>query len=655
MAINKNFVVKNGLEVADDLLVATDSSQKVGVGSTVPSATFGVGGGIAAADGLFVGILTAQNAFEVGIGGTVLSAGGNTGKVGINSADPNYQLEIVGTGGTSLFISNGSINATSAIIGENTTINSDGVNVSGSVTATDFYGDGANLTGIATEFKATVGIESGGLVIGAATTLNFIGLGNTFLLNGTTVDISIEGGGGGGVGTAIDYASSGLRSPFSYIDATVNVTENITFDETNAGIDSSYVVVQEPFLLIDPGVTVTVGAGKTLVTDIFMLESRPDLNRSPSYDQLVVTGVSTLGVVTGATSLQATDIYASNVTATSFYGDGSNLTNTGPVLNGGSGSQSVVLTSLVSGIQTTAATDAGLTYNSDTDTITAGIFSGSGASLTSIPNSALDNSTISGISLGGTLGTLTLGVSGNGLSGSDTYDGSAGSTFTVSSNATNNNTASTVVFRDSSGNFSAGTITADLTGDVTGNADTATNATTSASCSGNAATATILQTSRAINGVNFNGSAAITTPINVTDESSDTTCFPVFTTDATGNRDAHTDSSALTYNASTGTLAATNVNSTSDVNLKTDIHNIEDAVTTINQIRGVKFRWRELDIPSVGVIAQEVEEVLPELISVRSDNGTKSVNYNGLVGVLIEAVKELSTRVEHLESQLNNK
>jgi len=57
----------------------------------------------------------------------------------------------------------------------------------------------------------------------------------------------------------------------------------------------------------------------------------------------------------------------------------------------------------------------------------------------------------------------------------------------------------------------------------------------------------------------------------------------------------------------------------------------------------------------VGVIAQEVEEVLPELISVRSDNGTKSVNYNGLVGVLVEAVKELSTRVEHLESQLNNK
>ena len=53
------------------------------------------------------------------------------------------------------------------------------------------------------------------------------------------------------------------------------------------------------------------------------------------------------------------------------------------------------------------------------------------------------------------------------------------------------------------------------------------------------------------------------------------------------------------------------------------------------------------------MIAQEVEEILPELVA--ETNGTKSVNYNGLVGVLIEAVKELSTRVEHLESQLNNK
>ena len=70
-------------------------------------------------------------------------------------------------------------------------------------------------------------------------------------------------------------------------------------------------------------------------------------------------------------------------------------------------------------------------------------------------------------------GTLTLNVSGNGLSGSQTFTANQGTaaTFTVTSNATNANTANTIVYRDASGNFSAGTITATLSG----NASTATN------------------------------------------------------------------------------------------------------------------------------------------------------------------------------------
>ena len=91
-------------------------------------------------------------------------------------------------------------------------------------------------------------------------------------------------------------------------------------------------------------------------------------------------------------------------------------------------------------------------------------------------------------------GTLTMNVSGTGLSGSQTFTAnqSGNATFTVTSNATSANTASTIVARDASGNFSAGTITAAL--------------------SGNASTATILQTSRNINEVGFNGSANITIP-----------------------------------------------------------------------------------------------------------------------------------------------
>ena len=124
-------------------------------------------------------------------------------------------------------------------------------------------------------FNATnsgVGIQSAGVQIGEPTTLNFIGAGNTFKVQdgGEVIDISIQGGGGGGVGTAINYAN-GDASPFSYINATAFVTENMVLDTTTAGADHSYVVVQEPRLVVQVGAAVTVGLGKTMVTDLYQL------------------------------------------------------------------------------------------------------------------------------------------------------------------------------------------------------------------------------------------------------------------------------------------------------------------------------------------------------------------------------------------------
>ena len=147
--------------------------------------------------------------------------------------------------------------------------NPSGVVVTGIVTATSYRGDGSQLTGLP---QQGVGINSAGTNIGyGITTLNFIGTGNTFALDGTTVDISIAGGGGGGVGTAINYADN-TSSPFSYINASVTVTQDIVLDTTNAGDTDSYIVVQEPTLIVASGIGVTVGAGKTLVSDLFQLD-----------------------------------------------------------------------------------------------------------------------------------------------------------------------------------------------------------------------------------------------------------------------------------------------------------------------------------------------------------------------------------------------
>lgn len=140
------------------------------------------------------------------------------------------------------------------------------------------------------------------------------------------------------------------------------------------------------------------------------------------------------------------------------------------------------------------------------------------------------------------LGTDTTGnyvavgaVSGNGLSGSTNTEGA---TFTVTSNATATNTASTIVFRDANGDFSAGTITAALTG--------------------NASTATLLQTSRNINGVTFSGGGdIIVEPYVEQDLATNATRYLSFVDSSTAGYQRLNLDTDLSYNPSTGTLTTT--------------------------------------------------------------------------------------------------
>lgn len=94
---------------------------------------------------------------------------------------------------------------------------------------------------------------------------------------------------------------------------------------------------------------------------------------------------------------------------------------------------------------------------------------------------------------------------------------------------------------------------------------------------------------------------------------------------------------------------------TSDKQLKRDIYPITDALYKINQISGVNFNWnteKQTDYTGsdVGVIAQEIETVLPEVVTTR-DNGYKAVRYEKIVPLLIEAIKDLSRQVEILKNK----
>jgi len=194
---------------------------------------------------------------------------------------------------------------------------------------------------------------------------------------------------------------------------------------------------------------------------------------------------------------------------------------------------------------------------------------------------------------------------------------------------------------------------------TTGNAATATNATnatTAASCSGNAATATKLQTSRTINTVPFDGTANISlslanlgytgaTNANYITNNNQLTNGAGYTT-YTSNQATSTTSS-VTFNV----VTAATFNTTSDIRLKDNIRTFESAMDVVSQLRGVRFAWKETGVETVGLIAQEVEKVLPELIGTNADTGLKSVSYANMVAVLIEAVKELKAEIEELKKR----
>lgn len=103
---------------------------------------------------------------------------------------------------------------------------------------------------------------------------------------------------------------------------------------------------------------------------------------------------------------------------------------------------------------------------------------------------------------------------------------------------------------------------------------------------------------------------------------------------------AFVSSGKLTFNSNTGILSATEFNSLSDLNRKTNIAPIQDAIDKITKLDGVTFNWKDNGKPSAGIIAQQLQEVMPELVS--SD---MSVNYSGIIGLLVECIKELNNKL----------
>ena len=104
-----------------------------------------------------------------------------------------------------------------------------------------------------------------------------------------------------------------------------------------------------------------------------------------------------------------------------------------------------------------------------------------------------------------------------------------------------------------------------------------------------------------------------------------------------------------TSNIFSGDITAANINSTSDSNLKHDVVSVQNALSTIRQLDGVGFTWNNTGKRSYGLIAQQLELIIPELVD--EQDGIKSVNYLGIIAFLINSVKELDEQLQELKNK----
>ena len=283
MAVNKNFVVKNGLEVATDVILANATTKNVGIGSTQPEFTLDVRGGIGVTDIQVTGFSTFTKDVQVGASGSVFYVSNSTNNVGVGTSVPNpaYTLDVrssVSTGQTALYVY-GDMRVTGDL-------NLDDITLDDASIQNLIVTDTLHVTGLTTfvgytTFSDYVYIQDGLNVIGAgitADTLNVLGV-STFVGFSTFNDyVFIQDGlnvaGVSSVGAAITmYPSSGIVSATSFYGDGSNLSGIATNLVSSIGVSSEGTFVGTGATIVDFKTTtgtninnVTVSSGVATVT-----------------------------------------------------------------------------------------------------------------------------------------------------------------------------------------------------------------------------------------------------------------------------------------------------------------------------------------------------------------------------------------------------
>lgn len=133
------------------------------------------------------------------------------------------------------------------------------------------------------------------------------------------------------------------------------------------------------------------------------------------------------------------------------------------------------------------------------------------------------------------------------------------------------------------------------------------------------------------------------------DDTTNATNYPLFSNAATGNVSPRTDT-GFTYNPNSGELTAVILTASSDIAVKENIKPLTGAINMVKQLTGYSYTRKSNKSQEIGVLAQDVEKVVPSLV--RGSEGNKSVAYGNLVALLIEAFKEQQTEIDELRGKI---
>lgn len=141
----------------------------------------------------------------------------------------------------------------------------------------------------------------------------------------------------------------------------------------------------------------------------------------------------------------------------------------------------------------------------------------------------------------------------------------------------------------------------------------------------------------------------------LTDDISSNTSYYLAMSDATTGTytTAYVSSSKLYFNPSTGDLSSTSFNSLSDERFKSDFDKITNALDKVKSLTGYTFNLIESNTKSAGLVAQDVDKVLPEAVGGTEDRMT--VSYGAIMGLIVEAIKELDDKVSSIQDYISNK